>query len=386
MDREAFVKEFINDDVQSEKSIKSKSRKCYFPGCGEHAINSHTISKENALRSIARDGHVFCFYPKISEQVHILEPRKVGIGDTLTFYGFCKTHEKLFCNIDQGIFKTEYDLVLQMFRCIARWRFLESERNELIRKHQRTLWDQEEKIFEGIGISVNTSHIIEYDSGMCEVARMFTDLVDMINAEKQQLEKNDIDGKNVIKIGKWTILYEHLDYQIPIALSSRNPFGLGDNIYSIFWTVVPQKSTTDVMIMLDADGINAHIGLGTVEKEWKRRIQSPILLIEMVEAAMASTEYWYIAPIVYDNLSEEKKENLRFDVKYKCIYAQVWETIDYTIFEDLWKKLVALEHNSKIVSCAEEKMKVVPPMPSADDWEYAEKELGKKLFNIYHPW
>jgi len=386
LDKNEFVNRFIADDVQSEKGLSSKSRKCVFPGCSEVAGKSHTISKENALRSIARCGEVFTFKPMIKERIHILEAHCVGIGDASAFYGFCRKHDNIFQGIDHGAFKTEYDLALQLFRCIGKWKFVESEKARLIDRHQQTIIDNENEIFKKLGMPIIELDGKGYDSGLDEIDEMYDDLVSAIERDKDQLELRSIVGRKVIKLGKWTALYMHLDYQIPLALSSRNPFGINGDIFSIIWVVVPQENSTDIMILLDADGINKHIGSGLVEKRWDFRTSSHILVLETVEAAMAGTENWYMKPDTYESLSEEKKDNLRFDIRYKCFFSHVWEAIDYTIFEDLWGKLLAEEKNPKIIKAASEKMAVMPKMTTIEDWSWAEEKLSQRIFNIYHPW
>lgn len=386
MDKNEFVNQFLADDVQSEKRLNSKSRKCVFPGCSEVAIKSHTISKENALRSIARDGEVFSFKPMIKERIHILEPNCVGIGDASTFRGFCKKHDDFFQGIDHGAFKTEYDLALQLFRCIGKWKSVESEKAGLIDRHQQTILDNENEIYKELDMPIIEPDGKGYDSGLDETDEMYADLASAIERDKDQLEVRSIADRKVIKLGKWTVLYMHLDYQIPLALSSRNPFGIGGDIFSIIWVVVPQENSTDIMILLDADGINQHIGSGVVEKEWEFRTSSHILVLETVEAAMVGTENWCMNPDAYEVLSEEKKENLRFDIRYKCVFSPVWATIDYTIFEGLWGKLLAEEKNPKIIKAASEKMVVMPQMITIEDWIWAKEKLTQDMFNVYHPW
>ena len=63
----------------------------------------------------------------------------------------------------------------------------------------------------------------------------------------------------------------------------------------------------------------------------------------------------------------------------------VWETINYTIFEDLWKKLLAEEKDPKVFKAASEKMAVIPDIPSDEEWKCAEKELTNEIFDIYNP-
>ena len=386
MDKKEFINKFRKDYLLS---INNKKKKCVFPGCSCVSIKSHTISKENALRSIAKDGKVFTFKPCLEKDIHILKPNCVGIGEASIFRGFCQKHDALFSVIDEGSFNTKYSLVIQLFRSLGKIKTEEIENAKLIDEHRKTIIDYANGVFEKLGISLmknyDKSYDKNYDSGLAQLDEMYNDLAAAIEEEKHQMEKEEITDRNIIKLGKWTILYSHLDYQIPLALSSKNAYKFGGDIFNIIWIVVPQENMTDIMIMLDADGINKHIEPDIVERNWEQRTRYNLAILETVEAAMATTENWYLNRDVYEALSEEKKRNLQFDVRYKCMKSFVWETINYTIFEDLWKKLLAEEKDPKVFKAASEKMAVIPDIPSDEEWKCAEKELTNEIFDIYNP-
>ena len=137
MDRDSFRNKFIADDIKSAKKLKSKSLRCVFPCCNERAIQSHTISKEDALRSISKNGKVITFKSIIKGTTRIMEPTYIGINEATTFRGFCKKHDLLFERIDHGLYENEYDLVLQLLRCVGWWKSMETEKTKLINEHKK---------------------------------------------------------------------------------------------------------------------------------------------------------------------------------------------------------------------------------------------------------
>ena len=313
-----------------------------------------------------------------------MEPKYVGIGDATTFRGFCKKHEEIFERIDNGLFETEYDLTVQLLRSIGWWRSMETERSQLIEDHQKTILTHENEIYEKLGLTKMSELTNVYDTGISLTNEMYMDLASFVDNKKEELEQKLIAGRKVLKLGKWTILYCHLNFQIPLALSSRHPFRLGEDIFCIHWTVVPHNAETEIVIFLDADGINHHLGEDCVEKNWSYRATNDLAILETVEAAMASSEFWYINPDTYEGLSDRKKENLKYDVRYKCMQSPVWENIDYTVFEKMWMELAKKENDLKIINAAKEKMMLIPQELTKDDWNIAEAKLSYEMFNIYH--
>lgn len=112
-------KDEVNNDKQFKKYMskvflhKKDFKKCYHSmyenNCSKEIISSHSISKSSSLKKIAEGGHIYNhklnFYNFFdfnnSNPIHIIEPKKVGINEASTFYGFCKDHDnKLFKDID----------------------------------------------------------------------------------------------------------------------------------------------------------------------------------------------------------------------------------------------------------------------------------------------
>ena len=82
---------------------------CLYPGCGRHAITSHSQQKERQLRAIAENGRVVAMNRNLFQafKTHVGGPlapmKEVGIGEASTFAGFCQVHDQsLFADIEHG--------------------------------------------------------------------------------------------------------------------------------------------------------------------------------------------------------------------------------------------------------------------------------------------
>ena len=249
---------------------------------------------------------------------------------------------------------------------------------------KKTILSFENEMREKIGLPKQSECTYSYDSGFSIIDEMYMNLVTAVKNEKDKLEQEQLLHRKLFRLGKWTILYAHLNYQIPLALSSMHPFRFENEIHSIYWNVIPHINATDIIILLDADGINKHIGADYVENNWDKRANNNLAILEAVEAAMASSEFWYINPDVYEGLSDRIKENLRFDVRYKCISSPVWENIEYSIFEKLWLQFIKTEEDLDTINIANEKLAFIPQELTQEDYDLAESKLLRSLNAVYH--
>jgi hypothetical protein len=85
---------------------RNQKCKCFFPKCENNAIRSHIQQKEGTIRGIANEGHVYHVTTSAYFEKSRYKFEKVGIGiqsDTLTFWGFCPTHDSsIFRPIEQA--------------------------------------------------------------------------------------------------------------------------------------------------------------------------------------------------------------------------------------------------------------------------------------------
>lgn len=78
-------------------SEKAATKHCWYPGCVNTAINSHTVSKSYSLAKIAENQHV----QMIEVRRGTTNFNSIGVNQATTFKGFCNKHDtEVFQSID----------------------------------------------------------------------------------------------------------------------------------------------------------------------------------------------------------------------------------------------------------------------------------------------
>lgn len=106
MDNRTYRRLFEKGIGKIQKNINKQKYKCLYPGCNNLSIQSHSQQKEKQLRSIAREGQVYCIlrnhYKNLKNKKRVKPSMALhGISEASTFSGFCSHHDKtLFSSID----------------------------------------------------------------------------------------------------------------------------------------------------------------------------------------------------------------------------------------------------------------------------------------------
>lgn len=377
-------RERINRLLQQRKQyLKSyKGGHCLYDCCTENAILSHTFSKEASLRTIADNGQLIHFDPQWKNDRCNLVFNPIGINDASAFHGFCQPHDSLFKNLDARIINTEMDAILQVYRSISRWIYINERSSKFQREYFTDLKDSRLDTSEKHCSSI----ILELNNELVELFNKLQEIIKLYSASY-----NAVLGKrrNIKIANRWSILYVHLDYQIPAALCTNSccEFHTSKGVFptNIIWNVVPGENKTDIMIILDTNTINEHLSENdhklSVEEYWDIICQSDLTILECIEAAMMTNEEWFLSPKVYSSISDEKKKTMEIDIRYKCFGSYVWDLVDYSIFDDIRSQLISIEKDEKIKKRAEEKLKYVPEMPSQAEIDAWEAELSQKIYD-----
>ena len=378
LSKEEMIHRSIERSNKAFKKWKNTNRKCVFPGCTCVAINSHILSKKASLRCIAENGEVLCMKSLFNDGIRQLVPTLVGINDVSTFRGFCKQHDEMFYRLDQGKIELKYDLVLQCFRSVARWIAIEENADLILEDLMKDLVDTRNNEEDS---TINHTK----NANLNELKKMYFEMYKFIQEQEGNIEM--IGDNTIFPINnELSILYKHLPYQIPIALCTKNPFKLcnkfEDKECNIIWVVVPTENATDIMVILDSKSINSFLDGNTVEKYWNKLISSECTVLEMIEATMITNEEWYMKPSVYQKLIDVKRNVIEFDIRYKCFGSYVWDCVDYTIFEDLWKILLEKEQNEKLLRKYKSKVDFVPQLPSEEEKQSFEKEMCQQIVSL----
>ena len=374
------INRLIHQRIQYLKSYKSGC--CLYGCCTEQAILSHTFSKEASLRTIADNGQLIHFKPQWKDDRCSLVFNTIGINEASAFHGFCQPHDSLFENLDDGIINTEMDTILQVYRSISKWIYINERSSKFQREYFTDLKDSRFDKSEKHG----SSKILELNN---ELVELFQELQEIIKLHCNSY--NSILGrrKNIKIANRWSILYVHLDYQIPVALCTNSCYGFhtskGVTPTNIIWNVVPGENKTDIMLILDTSTINEHLLENgheySVEGYWDLICQSDLTILECIEAAMMTNEEWYLSPKVYSSFSDEKKKAMEIDIRYKCFNNHIWDLVDYSIFDDIRSQLILKEGDTKIKKRAKVKLSFVPEMPSQNEIDAWEADLSQKIYD-----
>ena len=112
-------------NMLQELRAKKAKHICMYPNCTSQAINSHAISKENALRVISAGGELISpeFIRDDNGLYKEVRFSKSGIKQSTTFKGFCLTHDAKFNALDTRGLITIGDFFLQLYRSFASFVF-----------------------------------------------------------------------------------------------------------------------------------------------------------------------------------------------------------------------------------------------------------------------
>lgn len=334
------------------------------------------------MRTIADNGQLIHFEPQWKNDRCNLVFDEIGINEASVFHGFCQLHDSLFKNLDDGIINTEMDTILQVYRSISKWINI----NECSSKFQREYFTDLRDSRIDKSKKCCSSKVLELNN---ELVKLFTALQEIIKSNGASYNAELGSKKNTKIADRWSILYVHLNYQIPVALCTNSCYSFhtskGDVPTNIIWNVVPGENKTDIMIILNTGTINEYL-LETghkynVEGYWDIICQSDLTILECIEAATMTNEEWYLSPKVYNSLSDEKRKAMEIDIRYKCFNNHVWDLVDYSIFDEVRSHLIAIEKDVNIQKRAKEKLRFVPEPPSQDEIDAWEADVSQKIYN-----
>ncbi len=114
-------KEFIGKSYELYQKAKKRKRSCFLSNCNQKAIKSHIIQKKGILNSIAKDS--FLYELNIHKYFDAdLKFQKKGIGDVMTFDGFCNPHDTMLfkeIELEHTDFSVYKNQLLLTYRAIA---------------------------------------------------------------------------------------------------------------------------------------------------------------------------------------------------------------------------------------------------------------------------
>lgn len=353
--------------------LKNKNKyKCFCCNCNNDSVKSHAISKKSSLQHIADDKNKVLSF--IKGKLYSTEGRlKVtpsdelfGVNEATTFKGFCTEHEKLFSNIDLNGIETKNDLVSQIYRNVsyAYWK---------------------EKFIENIAenkCSLIRNKIIE-DSKEKDFVRMYMLKDLMENLEIVLYNSNDyakLSNDEIFELKDLglTIFFKRINLQIPLAMLNDFGFIYDDKtISNLFFSVIPYKDSTDIIMFVDAKSRYKAYDL------WVKNTQNDLSILNLIESMMIKSEFWFINPDIINLIDIEKRNCLELDIRYGFIeHALNFEyKYDMSIFDDLRLELIKKNHYDDDIT--KEEILKINNIPERECEEFRESKLTKAISSQY---
>lgn len=299
---------------------RKANHKCMYPGCTEPAINAHAISKEYALRGIAKDGILIHPEPLRSDEDIYCRIKfcEVGIQKASTFKGFCKTHDATFGALDKTGINTLGEVFLQLYRSFANIVFVDNAYLASARyagDHEN--FNQDFELSKPISASRGLS--LSYD------------LLDGYNNSTQQLPPYDklkltpfssVAGMNA------DVLIRRIHFPCPVALHKRFVIREEGIYHDTFVFVVPSATTAMMIIVCDPK----------YTKKFFAKVHTDIDTLNFIESCMICDGDWWMDPAVMKKWSAAKLDILEGDY-WNFHEISFLNQYDISIFDDIRTQL-----------------------------------------------
>lgn len=343
----------LNNTFYQKESLHRNRRTCIYPGCTEKSVKkSHTIQRQNVLKTISEDNHVYKPEVDMKSDKPMMKINRLGIKDASTFPGFCSIHEQLFESFEKkGSIDTKFEALLQSYRTICRElvfrvnekKILLFQRDEYLKNiekdAQHYFFNELEKKELNLSfkkLSLSLSNIKDY------LLVCFDNVIDLIDNTINDLERymiSAINNKDEIVSKEFTI-----NYQFPIAIA-----GFGNQKYKyldekkdflLILNVIPYKTQTTIIFYT----LKEHESI--FHSYIKYYTQNSITILNLIESFMINaSDHWYIKPSYWDSMSELKKKFI-----LQCLLYTQESFIDecpYSIFDNIRIHFIETFINSK---------------------------------------
>lgn len=282
--------EIANKIDKVERHIEKKKWPCLCPNCQKAAINSHMLQRNGILDNVAENGHLYevrikDVYRRINEK-EIVELKKVGIGQAISYPLFCNEHDSiLFKPIEGKIidFDDYHSQLLFSYRSLCS----EIRKKEFnLDKYNGELADGDDKFDLLLGTKLGLWDLKHY---------------------KSLFETEIVKPQN-----NFTFL--HLTYPfIPVYASGSSTYFLLDDtlvdfteeiqtdqiIDCFFINIIPQKESLEIIIGYNNDHTNDI--LKEFVQSWKNLTMNQ-LFNKIVDLFSYSLETWGMSPSYYEQL------------------------------------------------------------------------------------
>lgn len=201
-----------------------------------------------------------------------------------------------------------------------------------------------------------------------ELLNEFTTYLSTLNEYSPNLLNDEVFYIDRLNI---KIYFKRINFVIPVSLINDFGFNNRGNITNTFFSVIPNGSSTDIIMVVDkcyelwADNL------------WLYYTQSHIDILNFVEVIMMLSEFWFIKPSIIENMPDEKKDFLTLDIRY--VNERTFGEYDFSIFDDIRKGFIFIQ-NEEIQERELNKIKIIPKRDSIDIRESRLTEYMKKFY------
>ena len=286
--------EIANKIDKVERFVEKKKWPCLCPNCQKAAINSHLLQRNGILDNVAENGHLYearikDVYRRINDD-EIVEIKKVGIGQAISYPLFCSEH-------DSALFKP-----------------IEGKLIDFDDYHSQLLFSYRSLCSE---IRKKEFNIERYNGTLIEDNVKFELLLgEKLGLEDLRYYKGVFETEIVKPQNKFTFL--HLTYPfIPVFASGTSTYFMFDDTFvnftegiqndqiidCFFINIIPQKNSLEIIIGYNKEHTNDCLDKFT--QSWKN-LSTNQLLNKIVDLFNYSIESWGMSPSFYKRLLEKK--------------------------------------------------------------------------------
>ena len=353
---------FFDIDRQVRLTIQKLQSKhathtCLYPGCKEHAILSHSISR-NTLELIAENGHLYCPFSNMPDigknyQEAVTSPhinikfQKTGIYNAGTFKGFCNPHDFVFFeNLDKHTFLTQRDLFLQLYRTTCKFYFNNATTTEGEKRILNYEFNSNTTFENSLDISLNYLLYYLYDM-----------LIDFQELDKQISISFDetllLNPYNKNFNTNFSIIYKAIPNYYNFALENDLIIKFNGYIHHCIIALVPGKINSNLIILCHNSIINTILS----------KINNEISLLNFLESIFILDSKFYLPPSIVDNWNDKKKKIITEDYFF-VTERKPFAEYDISVFDAIRRKIIDNITDKEILEKENNKLSQLPNRPN----------------------
>lgn len=301
----------LNVVADVEKHLRKKPTGCLCPSCTRKAIRSHSLQRNGWLSAIAEKGHVVGVCRQIAANLYQASPAsppppridRIGLVEASTFWGYCNQHDT------------------ELFECIERHPLQKGNVEQLFALHLRALsYERVAKrnqleLFRNLpemaGEVIIQGQMFRSDSKLRWDEFWHEDKYRLFEKDYSYewiLIPKNIGVASVTMIPPLSALVE--DRYMTAHRCDDGTYNVARPAFSL--SVIPEDQNTHVVMCWHNDD-------GDLVAPWRRSLctdDNQSLSHFLNKCIFAKSEDYYLRPSLWETLSKENKENLRWLLEF----------------------------------------------------------------------